>query len=153
MLTKRRNQIRRIEEALIKESISENKEAEEGIRKTKEDELRNLLETIRICSEEEENIHDAYRRWVDGGRMKGVKGLLEMTKTKCDEKEKARCKERYKREKEAQVGGKKGAWKVLKGGASHGGEEKGRDDNCQAKEDDAGSFGVLEVHSQPGKKH
>ena len=52
MVGRRRNQIRRIEEAMVKEKIARDPTVSEEVRRKKREELESLMETMRGCAEE-----------------------------------------------------------------------------------------------------
>jgi hypothetical protein len=125
MVGKRRNQVRRLEEAVVKGRISEDQNTAADIRTKKKQELEQLMVKIKSCAEEEECIREAFKEWESQaaateveGTKKRVEDLLRITQKKCESKEKERCKERYKREKERHTQGRGGAWKLMQGGAA-----------------------------------
>jgi hypothetical protein len=116
MVTKRRNQARRIEEALVKERLCENHEAEGETRKKKEGELQSLME-----EEYAARSRSAFGRHTTYGgkevRRKGSKDSWKKQKQSKMKKRRRATKEISKGKRDPRGGGKGGAWKLMKGEA------------------------------------
>ncbi len=112
---KRRNQIRRLEEAAVKAKICADTTTTAEIRAKKMEELDQLMDKVKESATDEDHLCAVYQEWEAGGKRGGVEALRKGTEARCENAERKRCQERYKKEKEQRTAGKGGAWRMMKG--------------------------------------